>query len=209
MTENNREEYTTEQIDLNNLGSNNTVQVGMNKPRKKGFTGNKFLHYVGRSVKLTLKYFGAKLLISIILGVLAGIIFSVIKIDGEGIAGPGWCGLLAGVGNCIPIFGQWISCGVIVIMTLIFGNWKLALLAFVVLMGLQVLDEFLLTPLIVGKSLSFKPIFIMAIMIVASMVCGPWGIIFAVPLAAIVKLGFELFYLRKDFAEIDEEAEDQ
>ena len=56
-----------------------------------------------------------------------------------------------------------------------------------------------------GQSLSVKPVLIVLITLAAGSFFGIWGIIFAVPVAAILKLGFQIYYQRKSFSEIDAE----
>ena len=149
--------------------------------------------FVKKSVSVTLKYFLAKLLSSLLIAVGSSVVFWLLGVPLAFV----W-GLLAGIGNAIPVFGQWIG------MALSIGgvwlasqDWKCALYALITLIVLQILEEFVIEPLIVGKSTSLKPILIIAIMLIAGAFCGFWGVLFAVPAAAIVKLAYEIFWLKK------------
>ncbi len=154
-------------------------------------TGRKVGRFVKGSLSLTLKYFAAKLLVGAIITIVCGLVLSFLDVK--------WAffwALLAGVGNCIPVFGQWVGMiGCIGGAWAVSGDWKVALYTLLTILVVQVLDEFLLTPLLVGKATSVKPLLIIIIMLLASSFFGFWGVLFAVPIAAIIKLGYDIFWL--------------
>ena len=165
------------------------------QPRPKVSFGRKLWQYVKASLKLTFKYFFAKLLVCALMGVVAGIIFRIIGIPAAAL----W-GVLIGVGNFIPIIGQWVS-GAVVVIPLLFIEPMQALYALLIIIALQICDEFLLSPLIVGRSLSFSPLLIIGVTLLAGILVGGWGVVFAVPIAGCIKLAYELFYLKKSIDE--------
>lgn len=149
--------------------------------------------FVKKSVSVTLRYFLAKLLSSLLITVGCTVVFWLLGIPLALV----W-GLLAGIGNAIPVFGQWIGMGLAIGgVWITMQDWKYALYALITLIVLQILEEFVFEPLIVGKSTSIKPILIIIIMLLAGAFCGFWGIVFAVPAAACVKLAYEIFWLKK------------
>ena len=155
--------------------------------------GEKVTTFLGRSIAVTFKYFFAKLLAStlIVLGC-----FFVLRY--LGVPSPLVWSLAAGIGNLIPVFGQWIGMGIAVAgVWFTTHDWHNLLYLGIALLVLQILDEFIFTPVIVGKATSFKPILIIAIMFLASTLFGFWGILFAVPAAAVVKLFYEIFFQKK------------
>ena len=156
----------------------------------------KVTSFVGRSIGVTFKYFLSKLLASAVITV--GLYFVLMYFDVKWAIA--WA-LAAGIGNLIPVFGQWvgmvISIGGVWYVT---REWKMALVTVGALIVLQILDEFVFTPLIVGKATSVKPVLIIIIMLLASNFFGFWGILFAVPAAACVKLFYEIF-LQKEVQE--------
>lgn len=155
--------------------------------------GEKVTSFLGRSIAVTLKYFFAKLLASTVL--VLGIYAVLRYLD---VPTPIIWALAAGIGNLIPIFGQWIGMGIAIAGVWFTTNdWHNLLYLGIALIVLQILDEFVFTPVIVGKATSFKPILIIIIMFLASSLFGFWGILFAVPAAAIVKLFYEIFLQRK------------
>ena len=153
----------------------------------------KVTSFVGRSIGVTFKYFAAKFLASTIITIGLYVVLTYFKVEWAMV----WA-LAAGIGNLIPIFGQWIGMAVSIggawFMT---KEWKMALITLGALIVLQILDEFVVTPLIVGKATSVKPVLIIIIMLLASNFFGFWGILFAVPAAACVKLFYEIFLQKK------------
>lgn len=165
-------------------------------PQEQMSGGRKVLTFIGRSITITLKYFAAKLLISIIMGAAAWLIFMVL-----GIPHPGILGIVLCIGNCIPIIGEWIAAAIIILPLLISaldsGSYMTVLYAAITLVVLEGLDDFVLTPLIVGKSLSFKPIIVLLVTIAISLLGGPvLGVLFAIPLIAIAKLFLDIFWFK-------------
>ncbi|MBQ4313423.1 MAG: AI-2E family transporter [Clostridia bacterium] len=155
--------------------------------------------YLKRSVKITFKYFGAKLLTSAIIGAGEWLVCALLGIPGAVIYG-----IIACIGNLIPYVGPWAGC-IIIGVASFFTEPIYALYTLLALFALQMIEQFVLTPLIVGQSLSVKPVLIVLITLAAGSFFGIWGIIFAVPVAAILKLGFQIYYQRKSFSEIDAE----
>lgn len=163
-------------------------------------TGRKVAKFIGRSAKLTVRYIFARLLVCIIMGIALGVIFKLLKYPY-----PVLFGVLECVGNFIPIVGEWIATLGICIPILLVSEAKInALWALLILFGLEIMDNVVLTPLIVGKSMQFKPIVVMLLTIVIGLVCGNvLGVLFAIPICAIVKLAFDIFWLRKSFDDPD------
>lgn len=149
--------------------------------------------FVKKSVSVTLKYFLAKLLSSMVIAAGSAIVFWLLGVPLAIV----W-GLLAGIGNLIPVFGQWVGMGLAIAgVWFASQDWKCALYALITLIVLQILEEFVFEPLIVGKSTSLKPLLVIVVMLIAGAVCGFWGVLFAVPAAACVKLAYEIFWLKK------------
>lgn len=202
--------YTTAQY---SVGDNNALYDGGNyAPTYNGgmmvdpvtqsrplSTGRKVAKFVGRSAKLTVRYIFARLLVCLIMGLALGVIFKVLDYPR-----PILCGMLECIGNFIPIIGEWLSLLGICIPILISVNAKTALFALLIIFGLEIIDNLVLTPLIVGKSMQFKPIIVMLLTIFIGLVCGNiLGVLFAIPIAAIIKLAFDIFWLRKSFDDPD------
>ncbi|MBC1475851.1 AI-2E family transporter [Listeria grandensis] len=95
-------------------------------------------------------------------------------------------GLIAGVTNIIPYLGPFIGAAPAVIVAL-FDSPLQAVLVIVVVTIVQQIDSNLLSPYIMGKSLSIHPLTIIIILIVAGNLAGILGMILGVPTYAVVK----------------------
>lgn len=154
--------------------------------------GKKLSKFVSRSAETVGKYFVAKLITSLIIGIATLIFCQLLNIK------PAWLlGIIAGIGNFIPIVGPWIVlivCGVVAVFQAPIN----ALYIIIFCIGIQAVDQFLLTPLIVGKSIDLSPLLIIVVVTIASMFLGFWGLLFAVPIASIIKIGYTIFIKKKD-----------
>ncbi len=102
--------------------------------------------------------------------------------------------LAAGVCEAIPNFGPIISGAISVILALVFGsskldlaNWQFALVIAGCCILIQLLQNWLISPLIIGKKMDLNPIIIFIGMLVFSALFGFWGMILAVPIMASCK----------------------
>ncbi|MBC1377102.1 AI-2E family transporter [Listeria innocua] len=95
-------------------------------------------------------------------------------------------GFIAGATNIIPYLGPFLGAAPAVIVAL-FTSPVQALLVIVVVTIVQQIDSNLLSPYIMGKSLSIHPLTIIIILIVAGNLAGIFGMILGVPLYAVVK----------------------
>lgn len=158
--------------------------------------GQKMKKFVSSSAETVGKYFLAKLITSIIIGIATVVFCNLLDIK------PAWLlGIIAGIGNFIPIVGPWIVlvvCGVVALFQLPIN----ALYIVIFCIAIQTIDQFLLTPLIVGKSVDMSPLLIILVLTIASMFLGFWGLLFAVPIASIIKIGYTIFIKKKDNAEV-------
>ena len=102
--------------------------------------------------------------------------------------------LAAGICEVVPAFGSLISCGITAVLALIFGssnlditNWQYALIMAGSVILIQCLEEWLVSPLIIGKRLELHPVIVTLGMLLASALFGFWGMILAVPVMASLK----------------------
>ncbi len=139
------------------------------------------------SMRITVQYFKAKLIISLILAVVAGGIFSLLDIPLYGLFGA-----VFGISNLVPVFGSLIA-SIIICVVLLFIKPILALYVLFVILGLQILEQFILTPLIMGKAIELKPLVIIGVVMAAGIFAGFWGMLFALPIAASIKIAYDIF----------------
>ncbi|MEX1307900.1 MAG: AI-2E family transporter, partial [Eubacteriales bacterium] len=134
------------------------------------------------------------------------------KISEDSIKGELWLGVLMGIGNMVPVFGVWIGIALAAIITLaqvLPDFWFMSLFVIGIGLVLQVIDEFIITPTVVGKAIDLKPLVVMAVVYVGGWLMGISGMILAVPVAAIIKIGYEIFLKKKpDVMESDDGGND-
>ena len=162
-----------------------------NKKQQDDNFSTKLNKFVYGSAETFGKYLAGKTVASIVVGAATWLFCWLIGIK------PAWLlGLIAGLGNMIPIAGPWV---VLIICALIavFQEPVNALYIAIFCLGIQAVDQFLITPLIVGKSVDLHPLIIIVVVVAGSMLLGFWGLVFAIPIAAIVKLGYTIFFKKK------------
>ncbi|HWR61220.1 MAG TPA: AI-2E family transporter, partial [Clostridia bacterium] len=124
-----------------------------------------------------------QLLDALIVGILCSIGLFVIRLDFAVLIG-----MTAGISNVIPYFGPIIGSIPAVIVGLLSGSPVKALLALLVLVAVQQVDSTLISPRVVGDSVGLHPVFVMLSIIIGGAYFGLWGMLLAVPVAAIIKM---------------------
>lgn len=124
-----------------------------------------------------------QLLDALIVGILCSIGLSIIKLDFAVLIG-----MTAGISNIIPYFGPIIGSIPAVIVGLLSGSPIKALFAVIVLVVVQQIDGTLIAPRVVGDSVGLHPVFVMLSIIIGGAYLGLWGMLIAVPVAAIIKM---------------------
>jgi predicted PurR-regulated permease PerM len=101
-------------------------------------------------------------------------------------------GIQAGLLAFIPTIGALIG-GLIVVLASLASGWVLALSAFVLFLGVHVLESYVLTPLIQRQALDIPPATLFACQILLGVAFGLWGLALALPLMAIAKVIIDCF----------------
>ena len=105
-------------------------------------------------------------------------------------------GVLAGICNAIPTFGPFIGGGfayIAMLMGLAAGDFSiidfLIRSAFVLaaILGIQMLDNSLISPKIMSTAVDVDPLLIMFAVLVGATVLGFWGVLLAIPIIVVVK----------------------
>ena len=144
------------------------------------------------SVETVGKYIAGKIVASILVAVATYFFCYFLGIK------PAWLlALIAGLGNLIPIVGPWAVLIICALVT-VFQEPINALYIVIFCIGIQTVDQFLITPLVVGKSVDLSPLIIIVVVVIASMFLGFWGLLFAVPISAIIKLAYTIFISKKN-----------
>lgn len=127
-------------------------------------------------------WFGARILACLFVGVASFIVFYVFGIKYAFILA-----LLAGILNFIPYIGPWITS--ILLFVFVASTSNSWFLVFYILAGfllIQLLENTLLTPILMKRMIDLPPVLVLLALLVGSQVFGFLGTIFAVPVFGIV-----------------------
>lgn len=149
---------------------------------------DKVLRFISQSIIGVSKYFLGKLLTSLIIGIC---MFAVMYILGAPL--PWLWGLLGGLGNLVPTVGIWISF-LISAVVLLFLEPIQALYLLIVTLALQLLDDWVLSPFITGKSTDLKPLVVIVAVMAGGSFFGIPGALLAIPVAIVIKVFYNVFF---------------
>jgi predicted PurR-regulated permease PerM len=97
-------------------------------------------------------------------------------------------GLVAGILNIVPFIGFYISLGVALLSALFTPAPHIAVLKIAgVFFLVQAVEAYIISPKIIGDRVGLHPIVVIFSVLVFSRFLGFWGLIIAVPLAALIK----------------------
>ena len=117
-------------------------------------------------------------------GVLATIGFAVIGLKYFFVVGA-----LAGITNVVPYLGPTVGFVAAAIVALITdGSMKMVLAAAVVALSVQLIDNTLVQPMVMSRSVDLHPLLIILAVLVGSQLMGVLGMVLAVPVAGIIKV---------------------
>lgn len=157
-------------------------------PERYRETAKTYLREIDRNLQQFLK---GQVAVIAIVSVISCIAYSIIGVPFALVIG-----VLAGICNAIPTFGPFIGGGfayVAMLMGLAAGDFGivdfLIRSAFVLgaILGIQTLDNSLISPKIMSSAVDVDPLLIMFAVIVGASVLGFWGVLLAIPIIVVVK----------------------
>jgi predicted PurR-regulated permease PerM len=130
-------------------------------------------------------FFRGQLLVALFVGVASSIGLWAIGL-------PFWLlvGMVAGVFNLVPLVGPFIGGGLAVIIALISGEPIKAVWAALVLLAVQQIDNHLISPNVMGRTVQLHPVVVMLALLVGASFAGLFGMLVIVPLVAVAKIIF-------------------
>lgn len=149
-------------------------------PKKWRKHGQALAREIDRSLG---QYIRGQFLVILILCVLSATVFWML-----GLPYPILLGTIVGITEIIPYFGPIIGAvpALFVAMTI---SPKMVLWVMGAIVLLQLIEGSVLSPLIVGKSLKIHPVVIILVLLVGGEIAGIIGMLFAVPIFAILRVG--------------------
>lgn len=127
-------------------------------------------------------WFGARILVCLFVGVASFIVFYIFGVKYAFILA-----LLAGILNFVPYIGPWItSILLIVFVASSSTSWFLVFYVLAAFLVIQLIENSLLTPMLMKKMIDLPPVLVLLALLVGSQIFGFLGTIFAVPVFGIV-----------------------
>jgi predicted PurR-regulated permease PerM len=130
-------------------------------------------------------FFRGQLLVALFVGVASSIGLWAIGL-------PFWLlvGMVAGVFNLVPLVGPFIGGGLAVVIALVSGEPLKAVWAALVLLAVQQIDNHLISPNVMGRTVQLHPVVVMLALLVGASFAGLFGMLVIVPLVAVAKIVF-------------------
>ena len=130
-------------------------------------------------------FFRGQLLVALFVGVASSIGLWLIGL-------PFWLlvGMVAGVFNLVPLVGPFIGGGLAVIIALLSGEPLKAVWAALVLLIVQQIDNHLISPNVMSRTVQLHPVVVMLALLVGVSFAGLFGMLVIVPLVAVAKIVF-------------------
>ncbi|EGW40364.1 AI-2E family transporter [Desulfosporosinus sp. OT] len=130
------------------------------------------------------------LVIAVIVGVLIGVGVKIVGMEYALLIG-----LICGIFDLIPYFGPVIGAVPSLLLALTKSPGmalKVALVIFIV----QQLEGNIISPKLMGESVGLHPLWVVFALLACGEIAGFWGMLFAVPLAAVIRVIFKHIYFR-------------
>lgn len=124
-----------------------------------------------------------QLLVALIVGILTSFALWIIGL-------PLWLiiGAITGLLNMVPFVGPTSGGILAVAVSLVLGDWKMALWAAVAMVIVQQIDNHMISPIILRATVKLHPVIIILALLVGGSLAGLLGVLVAVPLAAVTKI---------------------
>jgi predicted PurR-regulated permease PerM len=163
-------------------------------PLPEGAIRDEAIYLIEQINRIMAGFFRGQILIAFIVGVLTAIGFLVV-----GVPYAILLGVITAVFNIIPFFGLIVSIVPALIVTFVhYGDWQHVLLVLAVFSSVQVLDNILISPTIMGDKTGLHPVVVVVgLMFWGRLMGGMFGVLMAVPLTALVKVLLERYVWRK------------
>lgn len=128
-------------------------------------------------------FFRGQLLVALIVGAMASTALLAIGL-------PFWLpiGMIAGFFNIIPMVGPFIGGGLAVVVAAFTGGVEQALYAAGLMLLIQQIDNHLISPNVMGRATRLHPVVVMVALLTGGTLAGLWGMLLAVPAAAVIRV---------------------
>ncbi len=115
-------------------------------------------------------------------------------------------GIVAGLFNLIPFIGPMLSGSLAVVVALVLEDFRLALFVALLFLGVQQLDNHVISPLILRATVKLHPSLIILALLLGGSLGGILGLILAVPITAFIRVIISHYWRTRILGESWEEA---
>ena len=136
-----------------------------------------------KSTAVAEQYLAGKALMVVAQFILYAVGYTLIGLDH-----PIFLAIIAAAFSIVPIVGTLVGGAIPVVMAFVTGSPAVALGALVVFLVAQIIETYILTPLVVGAKVNLNPLFTIMAVIVGGALWGAIGMIVFIPFLAIVKI---------------------
>ena len=106
-------------------------------------------------------------------------------------------GLLFAFCNIIPYIGPYIG-GAFAVISGLMISYKVSILALMIVVGLQLFENYILTPKIQSKKLNIKPFYLLLTVIIMGKLLGIIGMLVSIPILSLFQTIFDIFLFKKE-----------
>lgn len=129
-------------------------------------------------------YFSSVLLQSTIVGFLSFVFLSIVGLENALLIG-----IIIGLANSIPYFGPLIGYVLAIVVSIYeTGSVDLVPHSLFAILGVQIIDNVLLQPLIFSKSADLHPIYILFVVLMGAELAGVLGMLLAIPVVTVIRI---------------------
>jgi len=128
-------------------------------------------------------FFRGQLLVALIVGVMISVGLALIDL-------PFWLivGMVAGLCNVVPLVGPWAGGVLGIVIALTTRDVTTALWVVLIMAGAQQIDNHLISPMVMQRTVKLHPAVVMLALLVGGTTSGVFGLLIAVPAAAVLKI---------------------
>lgn len=148
------------------------------------------------------RFIRGDLIIAVIVGILTGIGVKLIGMDYALVIG-----IICGMFDLIPYFGPVIGAVPSILLGLTYSP-MMGLKIAIVIIVVQQLESDVISPKLMGDSVGLHPLLIVFVLLAGGELAGFWGMLFSVPIAAVLRVLFRHFYFRLVSPELQQDGDD-
>jgi predicted PurR-regulated permease PerM len=141
------------------------------------------LHVSSRLGEAVGGFLRGQMLVALIVGIMTSVGFLIIGLEFWLIIG-----MIAGALNIIPFVGPWVGGFLGVTVGFVTADLQTAILAAIVALIVQQIDNHLISPNVLRVTVHLHPAVIILLILLGGGIGGIWGVLLAVPIAAIIKI---------------------